>query len=307
MKSAIPIASGVATSSAMIAASSVPNSSGQMYATRLLWPGRSAELAFSAGMDCTIRKTATPASTARMRMPAAVAPPENNRSPSRRTERLGGAGCVVGVTPAPRGCGWSSSWCLPPVRVPERPGASEDARAIAGCPESLGGDRVHRLLVLLPDGVRDGRGARLLGRRLLTVRADHVAQEGLEQVGLVRGVLEAADVVTDQDDRVLVGRGGRPVDVQRVVVLAAPGLHLRRLHDGSRGLGRGCDVVGADLDLRDPEALGLALRDVADRPLAGVQGADHARGLRTGLPALDRPVPRGRGGPHAGCGLRQVV
>src|SRR4051794_37456902 len=294
MKSAIPIASGVATSSAMIAASSVPNSSGQMYATRLLWPGRSAELAFSAGMDCTIRKTATPASTARMRMPAAVAPPENNRSPSRRTERLGGAGCVVVVTPAPRAVGGHRHGACHRSGCPNGQGRRKTPGPIAGCPGSLGGDRVHRLLVLLPDGVRDGRGARLLGRRLLTVRADHVAQEGLEQVGLVPGVLEAADVVTDQDDRVLVGRGGRPVDVQRVVVLAAPGLHLRRLHDGSRGLGRGCDVVGADLDLRDPEALGLALVDVADRALAGLQCADHPGGLRTGLAALTRPVTRRR-------------
>src|SRR3954471_4965819 len=297
MKSAIPIASGVATSSAMIAASSVPNSSGQMYATRLLWPGRSAELAFSAGMDCTIRKTATPASTARMRMPAAVAPPENNRSPSRRAEGRGGwAGLVAwwsslllrGAVGGHRhGACRRSGW-------PTGPGRRRTPRAVTGSPGSLGGDRVHRLLVLLSDGVRDGRGPRLLGGRLLTVRADHVAQEGLEQVGLVRGVLEAADVVTDEDDRVLVGRGGGPVDVQRVVVLAAPGLHLRRLHDGSRGLGRGRDVVGADLDLRDPEALGLALVDVADRALAGLQCADHPGGLRTGLAALTRPVTRRR-------------
>src|SRR4051812_17082743 len=143
-----------------------------------------------------------------MRMPAAVAPPENNRSPSRRTERLAGVGCVVVVTPAPRGWGRLSSSCWDAVRVAEWPGASDGARAITGCLGSLGGERVHRLLALLPQGVRDGRRARLLGRRLLTVRADHVSHEGFEQVSLVGGVLDAADVVADQDDRVLVGRGG---------------------------------------------------------------------------------------------------
>src|SRR3954469_22218437 len=62
---------------------SVPNASGAMYSMTVLPPGRSLGFAVNAGQDLMIRKTATPASAARIVSPAPVARPENTRSPVR--------------------------------------------------------------------------------------------------------------------------------------------------------------------------------------------------------------------------------
>src|SRR3954454_15923877 len=140
-------------------------------------PGRSAASAVIAGIDWAIRNVATPARTSRMRIPAPVALPEKMRSPIRRTGRRGGA-CEVVVTPAPGG-------------------SARSVREGAGLPpvsgsRSLGRDRVDRLLAVAARGVRDRRGAGLVGRGLLAVLADHVAHERLDQVGLGRVVVLGA-------------------------------------------------------------------------------------------------------------------
>src|SRR4051794_35072288 len=193
--------------------------------------GRSAESAVRAGIDWATRKVATPARATRIPIPAPVALPEKSRSPIRRTDRRPGAFEVV-VTSAPRA---RDDW-LPPVR---RSG-------------SRGRDRVDRLLALLAQGVGDRRGAGLVGRGLLAGLTDHVAHERLHQlggVGLV--VLDAADVVADQDDRVLARIGRRPVDVVGEVVLPTTGLDLGALDDLGRRLSGRLHEVAADLDLRD--------------------------------------------------------
>src|SRR3954470_3639358 len=189
--------------------------------------GRSAESAVRAGIDWATRKVATPARTTRIPIPAPVALPEKSRSPIRRTGRRPGAFEVV-VTPAPRA---RDDW-LPPVR---RSG-------------SLRRDRVDRLLALLAQGVGDRRGAGLVGRGLLAGLADHVALERLDQRGRVGVVvLDAADVVTDQDQRVLARVRRRPVDVVGEVVLPTTRRDLRALDHRGGTLGGRRHPVAADL------------------------------------------------------------
>src|SRR5438128_7395903 len=107
-----------------------------------------------------IRKAATPASTTSMKMPAARALPEKMRSPRRRT----GRGCCssgVAVT------------LLRPSGLPVAPRARSSAR-----------DLVDDLLGLLLLRRRDRRGPGGLGGGLLTVRAEDVAEEVLQDRGL---------------------------------------------------------------------------------------------------------------------------
>src|SRR3954449_7793021 len=268
-------------------------------------PGRSEASAVIAGIDWAIRNVATPARTSRMRIPAPVALPEKRRSPIRRTVRRGGA-CEVVVTPAPGGSARSV-----------REGAARwKGRGVVDAPglppvsgsRSLGRDRVDRLLAVAARGVRDRRGAGLVGRGLLAVLADHVAHERLDQVGLGRVVvLGAADVVADQHDRVLARVGGGPVEIEGEVVLPAPGDHAGAVDHLGGGLGRRLHELVADLDLRDAQRAGLALVGVADRTLTGLDGAHDTGGAVRRLAALARPLVDRAGGPRGGRGLRQVV
>src|SRR3954453_89023 len=206
-------------------------------------------------MESTTRKPATPARTSRIAMPAPRALPANSRSPSRRTAR--GArvwGALVVVTGGPSVCrieGWWGDGTGPGRRT------ARDVRRrlgpVACGPTSSGdGDRVDRLLGLFPQRVGDRCRARGVRGSGLAFLADHVTLEGLDQVGgglLV--VLDAADVVADQDDRVLVGRRRLAVDVVGEVVVATPGLDLRALDDLGGRRGRRCDEVRTDADLGD--------------------------------------------------------
>src|SRR5215218_3785315 len=95
MKSAIPTAKGVARTSANPADSNVPNTSGATYDTRPSPPGRSFAGALIAGHASTTRKTATPARTTRIRLPASTAAPEKTRSPGRWYSRCRGGRTAV--------------------------------------------------------------------------------------------------------------------------------------------------------------------------------------------------------------------
>src|SRR4051794_5657629 len=269
--------------------------------------GRSAESAVRAGIDWTTRKVATPARTTRIRIPAPVALPENRRSPIRRTVRRAGA-CEVVVTPAPRARDGGFEGSPPGPGRPDGPGRRGRPGPPVSRSESLRRDRVDRLLALLAQGVRDRRGAGLVGRGLLAVRADHVALEGLDQLGGVGVVvLDAADVVADEDQRVLALVGRRPVDVVGEVVLPTTGLDLRAFDDRGGTLGGRRHPVAADLDVGDAELTGLALVGVADRALTGLHGADHAGRAVRRLAALGRPLVDGGAGPRVRGRLGQVV
>ncbi len=101
MNRATPIATGTAISMAMVAATSVPKTSGQTYGRKLLPLLTSSGWAVMPGMPCTVKKIATPARMTRMRTPALSESPEKMRSPGRRmTVLFPGAGACVLVTGA---------------------------------------------------------------------------------------------------------------------------------------------------------------------------------------------------------------
>src|SRR5688500_4286016 len=113
-------------------------------------------------------------------------------------------------------CGLRGARCRTACRqnswvAARRPGTSADvpgrccADAVSIPGSGSGGDRVGGRLGLLAQGVGQRRGAGRLGRSRLAVLADDVPGERLDQVGgLLVLVLDAADQVADQDDRVLV-------------------------------------------------------------------------------------------------------
>src|SRR3954469_12799356 len=82
MNSATQTDIGTAMTIAIVAATSVPNSSGQMNLARFSLLGRSLEFAVIAGQALMIRNSATPARVARMITPAPVAMPRKTRSPA---------------------------------------------------------------------------------------------------------------------------------------------------------------------------------------------------------------------------------
>src|SRR5919198_5714975 len=197
MKRATAIESGIATRHAMAAAISVPKASGAMYAIRPSPPEMSFGSAVMAGIASTIRKTATPARTTRIRRAALVAVPAKILSPTRR--------CGVRTAIASR---VSNSAAL--MRSPFRgltgqrgpgsaralPGPESDASGRVSAPRS---DRFDGGLDLLAQLIADRRRAGVLLRRVLALRADDVAVERLHQGGLVgRVVLGAGDLVRDE-------------------------------------------------------------------------------------------------------------
>jgi hypothetical protein len=143
---------------------------------------------------------------------------------------------------------------------------------------------------------------------LLAVLADHVVHEGLDVVsGRLVVVLDAADVVADQHDRVLAGVLRQPVELDGEVVLAASLDGRGVLDDGRGGLrGRGHELA-AHAHVHDAELTGAAGVGVADGAVHLADDLDHARGPVGGLAALERPDAVGLGGPHVPGGLEQVV
>lgn len=97
-------------------------------------------------------------------------------------------------------------------------------------------DGVDRCLSLAAQVVRDGRGARVLGRSVLGFWADHVVEVRLDvgADGRVR-VLGAADEVRDEDDRV--DAFGRAVELEREVGRGAAFLEGGVVDDGGCRLG----------------------------------------------------------------------
>ncbi|MDQ1126838.1 hypothetical protein QE428_001871 [Microbacterium sp. SORGH_AS 505] len=85
----MPIASGVATTSAMTEAQRVPKTNGQTYSQNgsPLRNWVSSGFAVKAGTLSTMRKSVTAARTIRMMMPAPSAVLEKTRSPRRRVGR----------------------------------------------------------------------------------------------------------------------------------------------------------------------------------------------------------------------------
>src|SRR4051794_5479597 len=140
-----------------------------------------------------MRKTATPASTSRIRIPAPVALPAKRRSPTRRVGRGGSGGALGGGTDRSvcsvlGGCGRLGVGQVVPARHsgPESPGKGR-----LGPPHRRGSrpsagrrDGVDRGLRLSAQVVRDGGAARGLGGGGLTVLADHVGLERLQRIGL---------------------------------------------------------------------------------------------------------------------------
>src|SRR5919112_972393 len=184
--------------------------------------------AVSAGTASTTRNAATPARMTRMRMPAPLGVPAKTRSPGRRTDRpvpAGDGGVVlVLLTAAP----WCVGRCPGEVCLgcrgergpPTARGAVRHPGPLPVIVWSAGGDRVHSSLRLLAERVGDGGGTGGLGRGLLTLLADHVPHEVLDQTGLLLVVIgDAADVVADQDDRVAAGLGGVAGELDGEVVL----------------------------------------------------------------------------------------
>lgn len=96
----MPIEIGVAMSSAMNDAHTVPKASGPTYSQKER-PSRmwlSLVSGANAGTLCITRKAATAASTTRMMIPAPRALPENTRSPRRCLALIGAGGaCLVVV------------------------------------------------------------------------------------------------------------------------------------------------------------------------------------------------------------------
>src|SRR4051812_19749186 len=219
MNSATATDIGTAITIAIVAATSVPNSSGQMNLTRLWSPGSSSAPAVIAGQAFTIRNSAPPASVARMTTPAQIARLRKTRSPA------------------------------PPREGPPR---TTDCRSSTGAAltsfSSLGclaaGDGVDGRLDLGPHRVADRGRAGVLRGGALAVGADHVVQVALDQGALGRVVvLGAAHRVGDEHDRVRAGLGGGAIEVVGEHVGARIVGLLGELDDLRGGLGRGTDEL----------------------------------------------------------------
>src|SRR5918997_1554949 len=228
----------------------------------------------------------------------------------------GGRGCGPGAAhrcsvvcgPVPLGPGGCGSGAWPEPGPPTTRGAVRHPGPLPVIVWSAGADRVHSSLRLLTERVGDGGGAGGLGRGLLTVLADHVPHEGLDQTGLLLFVVgDAADVVAHQDDRVAAGLGGVAGQLDGEVVLAPTLEPLRVLHHRGRGLGRRGHELLADADVRHPQVTGLREVGVPDGAVAAADGADDTRGALGGLAAGDRPVAVGLVGPRPAGRGRQVL
>src|SRR3954468_10102368 len=216
-----------------------------------------------AGQASLIRKIATPARTSRISTPAPVVLPAKTRSPTRRLGPgdAGGLGVSGGalVRVTDRSvcsvlglCTVCLGW-MAGSDTARRPGASGwTSRAAAPAWSRSSGrlDGVDDLLRGVPGVRRDRRTAGSLGRGLLALFADDVVLERLDRVGLrLVVVLDATDVVADQNDRVLLGRRGGAVHSDREVVIA-PALDLVGVGDDRcRGLGGRLHERVADLDV----------------------------------------------------------
>src|SRR5215207_11531456 len=299
MNSAMPIEIGSAISSASAAAQMVPKSSGPTYAQKL--ESRieaSSFVATSAGRLCTMRKIATAARVTRIIDPAKTAEPEKTRSPGRCFAVI--VVVAVVICRNPRVLGW---WILE-----TRPCPTPASAEASGSGTNLLLDRVDRSRDLLAERVRDGGGARVLGRHVLALGARDVRQVRLHELEVGRVlVLAAGDQVADEHDRVDAGLFRGAVDLDREVAVCTALGERRVVGDRSRGLGRVRDELVADLDRDGAEVAGAGGVGVADGARAVRHGVDDARGALGRLATLERPHAVGLVRPHVGSGRSEVV